>query len=204
MTRAEQRERWEGAFNPTRLALTGVALSVLVLFQPDTSGRAVMLVLSAIAALASGRKLSILTTLVVMTGIIMANLLVPLGRKLFEIGPFVVTELALADGMRKAVTFEALMFISKACLGPNLHLPGRFGVFFADALRWYDRILEQKKTVRLATFLEDIDAILVSIHYTESDAATVSTPPRVSGARRTDIVLVAAIILAVIPLVVHS
>ncbi len=203
MGRAERRERWEAAFNPTRLALTGVALSVLVLFQPSSTGRLVILVLAAVAAVVSGRKLSPFTTLIVMAGIIAANLLVPLGKKLFEIGPLVITETALQDGIEKALTFEALMFISKACLGPNLRLPGRFGSFFADALHWYDRILEQKKTVRLATFLADIDAILVSIHYTGNDAATETTSRQFSGARWSDLVLVLTVILAMIPVLVR-
>jgi hypothetical protein len=203
MGRAERRERWEAAFNPTRLALTGVALSVLVLLQPGNTGRLVILVLAAVAAMVSGRKLSPLTTMIVMAGIIAANLLVPLGRVLLEWGPVTITELALHDGLRKALTFEALMFISKACLGPNLRLPGRFGSFFADALRWYDKILEQKKTVRLATFLADIDAILVSIHYTGIDATTETDSRHLSGARLSDVVLALAVIVAMIPVLVR-
>lgn len=162
--RAERRERWEGAFDPTRLALTGVLLSAVLLFQPTLYGRTAILAAAAAAAWASGRRLSPLMTVVVMAGIVAANLLVPIGRRLATIGPLVVTETALLAGLEKAVTFEALMFISKACLGPALTLPGRFGAFFGDALRGYDRILEHKGSVKLDGFMRRIDEILISVY----------------------------------------
>lgn len=164
MTRARRRERWESAFDPTRLALVGVALSLILLFQPSLYGRLAMLAGALIAAWCSGRRLSPLTTLMVMAGIVGANLLVPVGRKLATLGPLVITETALMDGLDKAVTFEALMFISKACLGSGLRLPGRFGAFFAESLRGYDRILEHKSSIKLAGFIKSVDDILVSVY----------------------------------------
>ncbi|GAB1456073.1 MAG: hypothetical protein RBT62_04145 [Spirochaetia bacterium] len=202
MSRAKRRERWESAFDPTRLALTGVALSLALLFQPSLAGRAMMLVLAAIAAWVSGRKLSPVMTIVVMAGIVSANLLVPIGRKLLTIGPFSITENALLDGLQKAITFEALMFISKACLGPGLRLPGRFGAFFAEALRGYDRILERKTSVKAAKgFMKSVDEILVSV-YDELAVGTESTDishryPR-SAFRRSDMVLAGVVLASVL------
>ena len=202
MSRAKRRERWESAFDPTRLALTGVALSLALLFQPSLAGRAMMLVLAAIAAWASGRKLSPVMTIVVMAGIVGANLLVPIGRKLLTIGPFSITENALLDGLQKAITFEALMFISKACLGPGLRLPGRFGAFFAEALRGYDRILERKTSLKAAKgFMKSVDEILVSV-YDELAVGTESTDishrhPR-SAFRCSDMVLAGVVLASVL------
>lgn len=201
MTRAERRERWESTFDPTRLALTGVALSAALLFQPSLAGRAVMLAGAALAAWFSGRRLSPATTAIVMAGIVGANLLIPVGRRLASIGPLTVTEIALMDGLRKAVTFEALMFISKACLGSGLRLPGRFGAFFAESLRGYDRILERKTSVKLAGFMKSIDDILVSV-YEEVDsgmesADTLNGVTR-STLRRSDLALAVSIALAIL------
>jgi hypothetical protein len=167
MTRAERRTRWESNFSPNRLALAGAALSLALLLQPSLTGRVFILGLAAMTALASGRKLSPLLTISVMAGIIGANLLVPMGRKLAEIGPLVITEVSLLEGIEKAVTFEALIFISKACLGPGLRLPGRMGALFGEAFRIYDRILEQRGKLRLKTFMFDIDEILNSVYYDE-------------------------------------
>ena len=200
MGRAERRARWESTFDPTRLALTGVALSLALLFQPSLAGRAIMLVLAALAAWASGRKLSPLMTVMVMAGIVGANLLVPIGRKLVTIGPFSITENALLDGLQKAITFEALMFISKACLGPGLRLPGTFGAFFAEALRGYDRILERKTSVRAAKgFMKSIDDILISV-YDELDlridSIDISNQHPSPALRRSDMALAGVILSA--------
>ncbi|MBU1080299.1 MAG: hypothetical protein KKB59_07390, partial [Spirochaetes bacterium] len=187
----------------SRLAMAGVALSAALLFQPSLVGRAVMLACAAAAAWLSGRRLSPLTTVLVMAGIVAANLVVPIGRKLGSIGPFAITEIALADGLRKAVTFEALMFISKACLGPGLRLPGRFGAFFAEALRGYDRILERKASIRLDGFLKSIDEILVSVYYgteTGEDSAGDRYSTSKSAIRRGDIALALAVAAAYLPL----
>ncbi|MFH2114463.1 MAG: hypothetical protein ABIJ86_08150 [Spirochaetota bacterium] len=172
MTRAERRTRWEASFSPNRLALAGAALSLSLLLQPNLFGRLLILVSAAMAALVSGRKLSPIMTIIVMAGIIGANLLVPMGRKLAGFGPLLITEIALLEGVEKAVTFEALIFISKACLGPGLRFPGRIGTLFVEAFRIYDRILEQRGYVRLKSFMLDIDGILNSVYYSDgtSDA----------------------------------
>jgi hypothetical protein len=170
MTRAERRTSWEASFSPNKLALAGAVLSLALLLQPELGRRVLILVAAASAAIASGRKLSPVLTLTVMAGIIGANLLVPMGRKLAEFGPFVITEIALLEGIEKAVTFEALIFISKACLGPGLRFPGLLGSLFAEAFRLYDRILEQRGLVHLKTFLADIDGILNSVYYGKTDS----------------------------------
>lgn len=173
MDRAERRERWEASFSPNRLALAGAALSLSLLLQPSLNGRLLILVFAATAALASGRRLSPIMTITVMAGIIGANLLVPMGRKLAEFGPLIITELALQEGIEKAVTFEALIFISKACLGPGLRLPGHMGSLFAEAFKIYDHILEQRNQVRMKTFMIDIDGILNSVYYGSATRDTV-------------------------------
>jgi hypothetical protein len=161
--RAQRRDRWEELFPAGRLALTGAFLSLILLFQPSLEGRAAILAAAAAAAWLSGRKLSPLLTILVMAGIVGANLLVPLGRKL------------ASWGLTKAVSFEALVFISKACLGPNLRLPGSFGAFFASALRTYERILAYKGKIRARSFVADIDAALVAV-YTEKLDTSMGEP----------------------------
>jgi len=98
MTRPERRERWESLFDPTRLALTGVALSAALLCQPHLGGRIAILLAAAAAAWLSGRRLSPLMTVVVIASIVGANLLVPLGKKLASFGPITITEIALLEG----------------------------------------------------------------------------------------------------------
>lgn len=173
MGRAERRERWEASFSPNKLALAGAILSLSLLLQPSLAGRLLILVVAATAALASGRRLSPIITMTVMAGIIGANLLIPMGRKIAEFGPLIITEIALLEGVKKAITFEALIFISKACLGPGLRFPGPMGSLFTEAFRLYDRILEQRSDVRMKTFMLDIDGILNSVYYGDTIRKTV-------------------------------
>jgi len=156
---------------------------------------------AALAAWLSGRRLSPVTTLIVMAGIVGANLVIPIGRKIASIGPLAITEIALEDGLRKAINFEALMLISKACLGSGLRLPGRFGAFFAESLRGYDRILERKSSVKFTGFIKSVDDILVSV-YDEIDSAkesadTLNGGPR-SALRRSDLALAASIVASLL------
>ena len=204
MTRSQRRERWESMFDPARLALAGVALSAALLAQPHLAGRVAMLLAAAFAAWLSGRRLSPLMTMLVLASIVGANLLVPLGKKLASFGPMTITQIALLEGLEKAITFEALMFISKACLGPALRLPGKFGAFFAEALRGYDRILERKGSVRMATFFKDIDEILLSVYYERNDdvAATLDEYRQASKKPgRGDAILAVAVLGSIVPLV---
>ena len=196
MSRQDRRQAWEARFDPGLLAITGVIVSACLLLQPLLSVRIVVLGAAGLTAWLSGRRVSFITAFLVMTGIVMANLVVPVGRKLFAVGPLVVTEIALLEGMRKAVTFEALMFISKACLGPGIRLPGRFGAFFADALRTYDRIMEKRGSIRLKTFFKNIDEVLLSVYHAETGISA-DVKIRSASASGTAMLLVVMLLSAV-------
>ncbi|HOX91330.1 MAG TPA: hypothetical protein PLC54_00305 [Spirochaetales bacterium] len=162
--RLARRDSWESAFSPGPLALAGAALSLTLLFLPGLSGRLFIFAFAALCAWACGRRLSVATTAIVMAGIVGANLLVPLGRVLVKFGPIIITETALLEGLEKAVSFEALVLLSKASLSPALRIPGKLGSFFSEALRTYERVLEHKLSIHATTFFRDIDAVLISVY----------------------------------------
>jgi hypothetical protein len=111
----------------------------------------------------SGKKVSPIATVIVSAGIVAANMLVPVGRVLAQLGPFRITETALLDGIGKALVFEGLIYISKASILPGLRLPGRFGSLVARAFVYYDRIVEYKGSVRPATLIGDADRLMLKI-----------------------------------------
>lgn len=193
--RASRREAWERSFSPGALALVGATLSLSLLLMPSPAARAATLAAAAAAAWASGRKLSPILTVSVMAGIVGANLLVPLGRKLYVWGPIVITEIALREGLMKAITFEALVFISKACLGSRLRLPGGVGRLFASALRSYDRILAYKGKIRPASFIADIDEALIAVYAETGD--TIGAEPASAGRKAGDPWLILPVLAAI-------
>jgi hypothetical protein len=161
--RALRRERWEANFSPWAIAAAGAAISLAFLFQRSLSARAAMFAAFLAAAWLSGKKISIGATIFVSLGIIAANLVVPVGKVLYRLGPLVITEGALTDGIGKALVFEGLIYISKASVLPGLRLPGRFGGLVAASFVYYDRIVEYKGKVRPAKLIEDADALMLEL-----------------------------------------
>ncbi len=164
MDRLALAERARRIFDPYALAAAGLAVVAALLFQPRLEPRAAVLLGAMAFSWGTGRKVPVLGTALVVLGIVGANLLVPVGRVLAAWGPIRVTETALREGIEKAVTFEALIYVSKAAIRSDLRLPGRFGGTIASALRCYERILETRIRLRRASFLEDLDAVLLAIY----------------------------------------
>lgn len=161
--RARRRERWEALYSPWSLAAAGAAISAAYLFQPSLAVRAAMFLCFLLAALLSGKKVSLVATVVVSVGIVAANLLVPVGRVIAVLGPLKITETALLDGIGKALVFEGLVYISKASILPGLRMPGRFGSLVASAFVYYDRIVEYKGSIRPATLIADADRLMLEV-----------------------------------------
>ena len=116
--------------------------------------------------------------LAVSIGIVAANLLVPVGKVLVHIGPLIVTEFALLDGIGKALTFEGLIHISKASILPGIRLPGRFGSIVARAFIYYDKIVEYRGTIRASTLVADADELMLRV----SEDEAIDAPPIARGA----------------------
>lgn len=158
--RAARKQRFETLFSPWAAALAGAAIAVAFLFENNIAMKAGMFVLFAVAAHFAGKRLSFVTTIVVSAGIIIFNLLVPSGRVLARLGPIVITQFALTDGIMKALTFEGLMLLSKASIMQGLKLPGKLGGIVSSAFLYYDRIIEYKGRIRAATLSADADAMM--------------------------------------------
>ncbi|TXT42531.1 MAG: putative heptaprenyl diphosphate synthase component I [Spirochaetes bacterium] len=109
--RIRRRQRFEAYFSPWTAALGGSALALIFLFERSLAVKSALFVFFIIAVLFAGKKFSFLAMLAISSGIVLANLLVPSGRVLARLGPLVVTELALTEGIIKALTFEGLMLV---------------------------------------------------------------------------------------------
>jgi len=161
--RMKRREAYEARINAVYSALAGIAVAVFFLFQRGLFPKTIFLVGFILWAWLAGKRFSLSSTLVVSLGIVAANLLIPSGRVLARIGPLAITELALIEGISKALTFEGLMYLSKAAIMPSLRFPGRFGIIIAQAFRYYDRIIEYREGLRPKSFVRDIDLLLQKV-----------------------------------------
>ena len=163
MDRAGRRERWQASFSPGSLAAAGAAISCAYLFQRSLEVRVVMFLLSLLAAFLAGKRVSVVSLLLVSASIVAANLLVPVGKVLAVIGPLKITQAALTDGIMKALVLEGLIFISKSTIIPGLRLPGRFGAIVASSFVYYDRIVEYKGIIKPATLIADADRLMLMV-----------------------------------------
>jgi len=167
--REAKAQRYDALFAPWLLAGSGALVSVAFLFQQSVFLKALLFILFFIVAKASGKKVSLLTTLFVSLGIIAANLLVPLGKVITKWGPLTITETALVEGISKAITFEGLIYISKASIRQGLSLPGRFGSIVGAAFVYYDRIIEYRGKIHAASLFDDVDELMLKIASSSSE-----------------------------------
>ena len=158
--RIARRKRYEEYMEPWVAAVLGAAIAIFFLLQKGIVVKLLCLILFIFWTWISGKRFSLISTFAVIAGIILANLLIPSGRVIFKIGPFVITEFALIDGFSKALTFEGLMYLSKAAIMSGLRFPGRFGAIIAQAFQYYDHIIEYRGKVRAKTIVQDIDDLL--------------------------------------------
>ena len=158
--RSARRARYESIFKPWISALAGFVVALVFLVQQEILVKAAFLAVFIGWTWLAGKRFSLISTIVVSAGIIVANLLIPSGRVLFKLGPLAVTQFALTEGISKALTFEGLMYLSKAAIMPGLHFPGRFGAIIAQAFQYYDRIIEYRGKVRAKTVVRDVDALM--------------------------------------------
>jgi hypothetical protein len=175
MARASRREKAERFFAPSALAIAGIIVMVAFLTMNNLTVKTIMLLVFIAAASALGKRFSLFTTLSVSAGIILANLLIPSGRIMTTLWGFRITEGALLEGLNRAITFEGLMYISKASIMPGLSLPGRIGGIVAAAFGYYERVLEFKGRIRPATVAIDADGLMMRVW--ESTSVTSNTTP---------------------------
>jgi hypothetical protein len=174
-------EAWDRRFPPGPLALTGAIVALSLLFQPLLPIKALLALLLFGAAFQSGRRISLVATIGVTASIVVAGLAIPVGRILFHLGPFLVTETALLEGLGKAFVFQGLLFVSKATIRPGLRLPGRFGSRLADAFLRYEGIVEFGGRIRPRSLVADIDALLIHLARPRTDEEDPATPPAHGG-----------------------
>jgi len=161
--RAARRQRYESLLEPWMAAVLGVVVATVFLLQQGIFVKTLFLFLFIFWTWLAGKRFSLVSTLLVTVGIVATNLLIPSGRVLFRLGPIVITEMALREGLSKALTFEGLMYLSKAAIMPGLHFPGRFGAIIAQAFQYYDRVIEYRGKVHAKTIVRDIDVLLQKV-----------------------------------------
>jgi len=104
-----------------------------------------------------------LASLVFLAVTVAVNLAVPLGRVLWRLGPWRITQGALESGLAKGLTLVGLVYLSRFCVRPDLRLPGTAGRYVARTLFYLNRLLESRRALSLSRLADSLDRVLESL-----------------------------------------
>jgi hypothetical protein len=153
------------------LFLAGALLFPAFLFQQDLVIRS----LEAVAFFAltglSGRRIRLVQILAVAAGIVLFNLMIPVGRVLMAPLGLLVTEGALRNGVARATAVVGMIGLSQFSIRADLSLPGILGGLIGRSLMYFERIMAERKRIRRESVLEDIDGLLLSLYHGGPGAA---------------------------------
>jgi hypothetical protein len=176
----------------------GALLMVGFLAQRDLVLRGAEFAAFLLLARLSGRRLRLVSYLLVAIGIVAFNLIIPVGRELFSILKFPVTETALKSGVGKALALVGMIAASQFSIREDLRLPGRFGGLLGRSLLYFQRIMAERRRIDRRDIIGSIDDVLLDVHGSgavmRNDAPPV--PVRLSGV----LVLAGIVCITCVPL----
>jgi len=159
----KRQEFYADVFGTKALFITGLVIMPALLFNPSTEFRVLQFLFFWFLTWLSGKKTNPFFVIFVILGIIVFNLIVPYGRILFSIGPFKITKGALIAGVNRAVTFEALVMLSKVSVRSDIKLPGAFGELLGESMRIFSVLVSRKHRITIKNLIADIDSLMMEL-----------------------------------------
>ncbi|MDR0501995.1 MAG: hypothetical protein LBH16_01610 [Treponema sp.] len=143
-----RREIYNNFFSAKALFIAGLLIMPALLFNSVTEYRVIQFLFFWFLAWLCGIKTNPVITIFIFLFIIAFNLIVPYGRVLYSFGGFKITSGALAAGIHRAATLEALVMLSKVCVRQDMKFPGAFGGFLGESLRIFSFLMSGKYGVK--------------------------------------------------------
>ncbi len=153
--------RIDRQLSPTHQFLAGLLLVPAFLLQPALPVKAGQTVLFVLLCAAAGRRFSLPASAVLFAGIVLFHLLTPAGKVLWRAGPVVVTDLALREGLFRALTVTGLFYISRFSIRRDITLPGAAGRLLGRVFSYYDLLL-RTASIRPGRLMETMDQGLLA------------------------------------------
>jgi len=159
-----RQEIYNKLFSAKALFFTGILIIPSLLFNPNTELRAAQFIFFLFLVWLCGKKTNLIFTFLFIIFIVVFNLLIPYGQVLFSIGVFKITTGALTAGIHRAVTFAALIMLSKITIRQDLKIPGKFGELISESLFLFSVILNRKYSLKGKNLIAEIDNIMIDIN----------------------------------------
>jgi heptaprenyl diphosphate synthase len=192
---------YERNFSARELCITGLIIMPALLFNPSTELRVCQFLFFWFLVVLSGKRPNFIFTVLVIVGIVAFNLIVPYGQVLYSFGAFKITSGALTAGMHRAVTFSALVMLSRLSVRQDLKLPGAFGELLGESLRIFSAMGSRQKRVmgKKASLVERIDSLLIELSNTAPAETEEVTRTTVAGY----VVLTVTVVLSWLPWLIN-
>lgn len=138
----------------------GITLLALLLFTDSLAIRAISAGIGLALLVSDRSKIRLIPTITVPAGIVLFSLLVPYGRVLSTPFGLPLTEGALLLGIKKALSIEGMVFVSRWMLRSEIALPGRAGKILADSLAILKTLTERRKGLKATDPIGSIDRLM--------------------------------------------
>ena len=140
--------------------IAGAALILALMFTRNLALQAGIAAFGVILVLTDRSRIRPIPALVMSASIILFNLLVPFGKVLATPFGFAVTEGALAQGIKKALAVEGMLFVSRWMLKGGFRLPGRAGVLVAEAFGIVGALTAERKRIDPRNLIASLDEVM--------------------------------------------
>jgi uncharacterized membrane protein len=151
------------SISPLFRFLSGLSILGIFFFVPAIEVTVICFAIAVLLSLLAGKKIKLLPVIIMCSGIIFFNLLAPAGKVLFSIAGFSITEGALLSGIKKALTIEGLIFLSRWMIAPGFSLPGYVGRLVSRSFEILVLLSERKSRFDPKRIVASIDSILMSL-----------------------------------------
>jgi len=138
----------------------GTVLLLALLFSGSLAVQGAIVILGVVLVLLDSSRIKILPVIGMSASIILFNLFVPFGKVLWSPFYLPVTEGALLSGIKKALTVEGMIFISRWMLKPGFSLPGKAGLLVSQAFDILGHLSLGRKKLDRKNVIASIDSIM--------------------------------------------
>jgi hypothetical protein len=153
--------------NPILFFYTGIAILPAYLFVNNFKAQLIMISGIIILNILTGRKIKIVSNILLTAGIIVANIYPPAGKMYFSIGPFYITHDALFSGLKKAMFLIGTVYISRFSVRAGINFPGSAGKLVYQIFFYFEKLTELHPIKIKKNFINQIDIKLMEIENIE-------------------------------------
>ena len=162
--------------SPQHIFAAGIAVLPAFIMQDSISVKWAQVCFYILLSYITGKKILILPNIIMISGIVFANLITPVGQIIFSIAGFHVTTGALHNGFEKSALLIGMIYLSRFSVGRGVYIPGKTGSLLSLVFFYFEKILEGGKFTK-GNIIRKIDERIISVHNSSADYKPVSADP---------------------------